>query len=111
MDRLPQASVEKTGLAITAGGSDDNVINLKNWMGSSPSWPLTARQSQWKISFLSSGGWVNIKVKLPHFHVSDACRVPIFPDAPVETAARRCTAGIACNCRRGTPGGLKRRRG
>ena len=25
----------------------------------------------------SSGGWVKIKLKLPHFHVSDACRVSI----------------------------------
>ena len=27
--------------------------------------------------FLSSGGWVKIKIKLPHFHVSDTCRVSI----------------------------------
>ena len=25
--------------------------------------------------FNSSGGWVKIKLKLPHFHVSDTCRV------------------------------------
>ena len=28
------------------------------------------------LSF-SSGGWVKIKLKLPHFHVSDTCRVSI----------------------------------
>ena len=27
--------------------------------------------------FKSSGGWVKIKLKLPHFHVSDTCRVSI----------------------------------
>ena len=27
------------------------------------------------LFFLSSGGWVKIKLKLPHFHVSDTCRV------------------------------------
>ena len=27
--------------------------------------------------FQSSGGWVKIKLKLPHFHVSDTCRVSI----------------------------------
>ena len=27
--------------------------------------------------FPSSGGWVKIKLKLPHFHVSDTCRVSI----------------------------------
>ena len=27
--------------------------------------------------FISSGGWVKIKLKLPHFHVSNTCRVPI----------------------------------
>ena len=26
---------------------------------------------------LSSGGWVKLKLKLPHFHVSDTCRVSI----------------------------------
>ena len=29
------------------------------------------------VYFLSSGGWVKIKLKLPHFHVSDTCRVSI----------------------------------
>ena len=29
------------------------------------------------FSFSSSGGWVKIKLKLPHFHVSDTCRVSI----------------------------------
>ena len=27
------------------------------------------------VFFKSSGGWVNIKLKLPHFHVSDTCRM------------------------------------
>ena len=27
------------------------------------------------IIILSSGGWIRIKLKLPHFHVSDTCRV------------------------------------
>ena len=27
------------------------------------------------LFLLSSGGWVKIKLKLPHFHVSDTCRV------------------------------------
>ena len=30
-----------------------------------------------KANALSSGGWVKIKLKLPHFHVSDTCRVSI----------------------------------
>ena len=29
------------------------------------------------LFFLSSGGWVKISLKLPHFHVSDTCRVSI----------------------------------
>ena len=29
--------------------------------------------------FKSSGGWVKIKLKLPHFHVSDTCGVSIEP--------------------------------
>ena len=40
------------------------------------------------LLFLISSGWVKIKLKLPHFYVSDTCRVPIQPDAPVATAAR-----------------------
>ena len=31
--------------------------------------------SYFYLYFLSSGGWVKIKLKLPHFHVSDTCRV------------------------------------
>ena len=27
--------------------------------------------------FLYLGGWVKIKLKLPHYHVSDTCRVSI----------------------------------
>ena len=29
------------------------------------------------LFFLSSGGWVKIKLKLPHFHASHTCRVSI----------------------------------
>ena len=32
---------------------------------------------------LTSGGWVKIKLKLPHFHVSDTC-VPIYPKLPLQ---------------------------
>ena len=42
--------------------------------------------------FKSSGGLVLLKLKFQHFHVSDACRVYILPDAPVATVA--CTAAI-----------------
>ena len=34
-------------------------------------------QAQFVVVFKSSGGWVKIKLKLPHFHVSDTCRVSI----------------------------------
>ena len=39
--------------------------------------------------FSSSGGWVKIKLKLPHFHVpgmyvSDTCRVSIQPTLPLQ---------------------------
>ena len=47
--------------------------------------------------FLSSGGWVIIKLKLPHFHVSDTCRVLScfdLPHAPVATAARAAATGL-----------------
>ena len=47
------------------------------------------------LLFLISSGWVKIKLKLPHFYVSDTCRVPIQPDAPVATAARAAAAGHA----------------
>ena len=29
------------------------------------------------LFFISSGGWVKRRLKLPHFHVSDTCRVSI----------------------------------
>ena len=46
-----------------------------------------ARAGSFSRGLLSSGGWVKIKLKLPHFHVADTCRVSIQPDASVATAA------------------------
>ena len=43
--------------------------------------------------FQSSGGLVKIKLKLPHFHESDTCRLSVQPDAPVATAARAAATG------------------
>ena len=43
--------------------------------------------------FLSSGGWVKVKLKRPHFRVSDTRRVSIKPDAPFATAARAKASG------------------
>ena len=43
--------------------------------------------------FFSSGGWLKIKLKLPHFHVSVTCRAPIYPNAPVATAPRAAAPG------------------
>ena len=34
-------------------------------------------RSSFFFFFFSSGGWVKIELKLPHFHVSDSCRVSI----------------------------------
>ena len=39
-------------------------------------------QGGWLAEVVSSGGWVKIKLELPHFHVSDTC-VSTQPDAPV----------------------------
>ena len=36
------------------------------------------------IFILSSGGWVKVKRKLPHFHVSDTSRVSIKPNLPLQ---------------------------
>ena len=39
------------------------------------------------LLFSSSGGWVKIKLELPHFHVlyvSDTCRVSIHPTLPLQ---------------------------
>ena len=41
---------------------------------------------------MSSGGWVKIKLKLPHFHVPDTC-VSIYPGVPVAAAARAAATG------------------
>ena len=57
-----------------------------------PESKITVKEIQWKFeeiasfsfSFcLSSGGWVKIKLKLPHFYVSDTCRI--------SRGDRRCT--------------------
>ena len=42
-----------------------------------PSWLSSIRFFYFFIFFKSSGGWVKIKLKVPHFHVSDTCRVSI----------------------------------
>ena len=34
-----------------------------------------------------------IQLKLPQFHVSDTCRLSIYPDAPVVTAACAAATG------------------
>ena len=34
--------------------------------------------------FKTSGGWVNLKLKLPHFRVSDTCRFNFTPTLPLQ---------------------------
>ena len=36
------------------------------------------------VIYLFSGGWVKIKLKLPHFHLSDTCCVSIKPTLPLQ---------------------------
>ena len=54
---------------------------------------------------LSSAGWVKTKLKLPHFHVSDRCRVSILTHAPVATAARAAATGLVSMSTRPDPEG------
>ena len=55
------------------------------------------------LFFLSSGGWVKIKLKLPHFHVSDTCSCFDLAHAPVATAARAAATGLVCMSTRPDP--------
>ena len=51
----------------------------------------------------SSGGWVKIKLKLPHFHVSDTCFD--LTHAPVATAAGAAATGLVIMSTRPDPEG------
>ena len=43
--------------------------------------------------YISSGGWVKVKLKLPHFHVSDTFSCFDLTHAPVATTARAAATG------------------
>ena len=54
------------------------------------------------LFFQSSGGWVKIKLKLPHFHVSDTCRVSSCFDlthAAAATARAAATGPVSMSTR------------
>ena len=56
------------------------------------------------LFFLSTGGWVKIKLKLPHFHVSDTYMSCFdLTHAPVATAARAAATGLVSMSTRPDP--------
>ena len=78
------------GLCVTASGAPDCSRRHPDATHEVFSWTRI-----WGGGRLSSGGRVRIKLKLPHFHVSDTRCASIEPNAPVATAAR---AAATRNC-------------